>query len=88
MTKTTAVRKSRKIDTKVETASPTIEAPAVSPTVELKGLGIGVFCKAQIAEGKTNKEVFALVKQQFPSASTSIGCIAWYRAAMKKVGQV
>jgi hypothetical protein len=63
-------------------------APVVAPTIEVKGQGIGAFCKEQLMTGKTNQEVFGLVKQQFPNASTTIGCVAWYRAAMKKAGQL
>jgi hypothetical protein len=46
--------------------------------------GVGSFAKEQIAAGKTNAEVLALVKSQFPNAKTTTGCIAFYRTAMAK----
>ena len=46
--------------------------------------GVGSFAKEQIAAGKTNAEVLALVKSQFPDAKTTTGCIAFYRTAMAK----
>jgi hypothetical protein len=80
-----AARKTREPRVTIDTKIP---APVVAPTIEGKGQGIGAFCKEQLMTGKTNQEVFGLVKQQFPNASTSIGCVAWYRAAMKKAGQI
>jgi hypothetical protein len=46
--------------------------------------GVGAFAKDQIAAGKTNAEVLAMVKSQFPDAKTTTGCIAFYRTAMAK----
>ena len=45
--------------------------------------GVGAFAKELIAAGKTNAEVLEAVKKQFPTAKTTTGCIAYYRAAVK-----
>ena len=46
--------------------------------------GIGAFAKEQIAQGKTNQEVLNMISEQFPTARTSMSCIAYYRNAIKK----
>jgi hypothetical protein len=46
--------------------------------------GVGAFAKTLIAEGKTNAEVLAAVKSNFPEAKTTTSCIAFYRTALKK----
>jgi hypothetical protein len=46
--------------------------------------GIGAFAKEQIALGKTNQEVLSMIETQFPTARTSMSCIAYYRNAIKK----
>ena len=45
--------------------------------------GIGAFAKAALTEGKTTAEVLAMVKETFPDAKTTMGCIAYYKAALK-----
>lgn len=45
--------------------------------------GVGEFAKGLIKEGKLNPEVLAAVKEKFPGAKTTMGCIAYYRAAVK-----
>ena len=45
--------------------------------------GVGEFAKNLIREGKTNAEVLAAVKERFEGAKTTMGCIAYYRAAVK-----
>jgi hypothetical protein len=45
--------------------------------------GVGEFAKGLIVEGKTNPEVLEAVKSKFPGAKTTMGCIAYYRAAVK-----
>jgi len=46
--------------------------------------GIGAFAKEQITQGKTNQEVLNMIATQFPTARTSMSCIAYYRNALKK----
>jgi hypothetical protein len=50
---------------------------------------IGSFAKATIAANgnKSNEELLAIVKNEFPNAKTSVNCIAWYKSDMKKKGQ-
>jgi len=48
--------------------------------------GIGAFAKEQIALGKTNQDVLNMIADKFPSARTSMSCIAYYRNAIKKGG--
>lgn len=45
--------------------------------------GVGEFAKGLIKEGKPNAEVLTAVKEKFPGAKTTMGCIAYYRAAVK-----
>lgn len=48
--------------------------------------GVGKFSKDQLAKGKSNADVLALVKKEFPKNSTTLSCIAYYRAHMVKDG--
>jgi hypothetical protein len=41
--------------------------------------GVGAYAKTLIVAGQTNAEVLAAVKEQFPNARTTTGCIAYYR---------
>ena len=50
--------------------------------------GVGAFAKGLIVEGKTNPEILAAVKEKFPDAKTTTGCIAYYRTALKNPGMV
>ena len=43
-------------------------------------------CRQLIAEGKTNEEVWSIVKPLFDMPDTKKGYPAWYRADMKKKG--
>ena len=47
---------------------------------------IGSFAKNILAtqEGLSNQEVLDLILQEFPSAKTSLSCVAWYKSDMKK----
>jgi len=45
--------------------------------------GVGEFAKNMIREGSANADVLAAVKEKFPGAKTTMGCIAYYRAAVK-----
>ena len=47
--------------------------------------GIGKFVKNLITTTKlTNKQILEKVKEQFPDASTSMACIAWYQTDLRK----
>lgn len=48
--------------------------------------GVGAFAKALILEGGTNKDVHAAVMEQFPTAKTSVACIAYYRSKLVLAG--
>jgi hypothetical protein len=48
---------------------------------------VGAFCKEQIIAGKNNAEVLVMVKEKFPDAKTSAGCVAFYRTALSKAGK-
>jgi hypothetical protein len=48
--------------------------------------GVGAFAKALILEGGDNKTVHAAVLEQFPSAKTSVACIAYYRSKLVLAG--
>lgn len=48
--------------------------------------GVGTFAKDLLAKGKSNAEVLEAVKKEFPKNSTTLSCIAYYRAKMVKAG--
>jgi hypothetical protein len=48
--------------------------------------GIGNFAKDLLLEGHTNAAVLAAVKEQFPEAKTTMGCIGYYRAKLVQTG--
>ena len=50
--------------------------------------GIGVFAKALICEGKSNKEVLEAVLETYPSAKTTTSCIAYYRSKLVLAGKL
>lgn len=53
-----------------------------------RGQGIGAFCMELILKGKTNEDVLAAAKKQFPDAKTASASIAWYRNKLKSEGQL
>lgn len=52
-----------------------------------KNEGVGLFIRKLIAEGLGNKEILAIVHEQYGNKNTSYACVAWYRNKMKKTGQ-
>lgn len=54
---------------------------------EPKGPGVGDVAKTLIREGKTNEEVLAAIKEQFPDAKTSMASINWYRNKLRSDGE-
>lgn len=60
---------------------------AAEQTKEPKGPGVGDVAKELIRAGKTNEEVLAAVKEQFPDAKTSMASINWYRNKLRSDGE-
>ena len=54
---------------------------------EPKGPGVGDVAKELIRAGKTNEEVLAAIKEQFPDAKTSMASINWYRNKLRSDGE-
>jgi hypothetical protein len=50
--------------------------------------GIGAFCMDLIINGKSNEEVIAAAKKQFPGANTSTSSVSWYRNKLKQEGKL
>ena len=63
-------------------------APADAPKdKEPKAPGVGDVAKQLIRDGKTNEEVLAAIKEQFPEAKTSMASINWYRNKLRADGE-
>lgn len=56
-------------------------------TKEPKAPGVGDVAKGLIRDGKTNEEVLAAIKEQFPDAKTSMASINWYRNKLRGDGE-
>lgn len=70
------------------TATPAAPAAAAAEKTEkVKKPGIGDFAMGLIRERKTNDEVLAAVKEQFPDASTTMASINWYRNKLRTDGE-
>ena len=50
--------------------------------------GVGAYAKSLLLEGLTNKEVLEKTLEQFPTAKTSVACIAYYRNKLVAAGQL
>ena len=50
--------------------------------------GIGVFAKDLIVQGFSNKEVLTAVLDNYPTAKTSVSCIAYYRSKLVLAGKL
>ena len=50
--------------------------------------GIGKFAKEMLLDGQTNAQVLAAVKDSFPEAKTTMGCIGYYRAKLVFEGKL
>ena len=48
---------------------------------------IGGVAKGAIRMGVTNVEALEAVKSEFPESKTSMACIQWYRAQLRKSGE-
>ena len=53
-----------------------------------KNEGVGQFIRKLIGEGLGNKEVLAIVHEQYGNKNTTYACVAWYRNKMKKAGTI
>lgn len=64
-------------------------AKAAKPKAEVKEprRGVGTAAREAIAAGKTNEEVLAAVKREFPTAKASLASINWYRNKMRSDGE-
>ena len=51
-------------------------------------MNIGNFSRALLLKGLSNAQVLAAVKIQFADAKTTSGCIAWYKADLRKKGMI
>lgn len=72
-------------------AQQVLEAPAeqeVEVAKPEKNVGVGTFIKNLITEGLGNKEILAIVHEQYGNAQTTYACVAWYRNKMKKTSAV
>lgn len=52
-----------------------------------KNEGVGQFIRKLIGEGLSNKDILAIVHEQYGNKNTTYACVAWYRNKMKKAGQ-
>jgi hypothetical protein len=68
-------------DTKTDGAEGAAEQP------KEKAPGVGDVAKELIRGGKTNEEVLAAIKEQFPDAKTSMASINWYRNKLRGDGE-
>ena len=56
-----------------------------APVVKVPG--VGDVAKDLIRAGKTNEEVLASIKEQFPNAKTSMASVNWYRNNLRQAGE-
>jgi len=75
---------------KLQTPAAPKEVKERSPNAVERGpvQGIGVFCKQQIIEGRTNKEILEMIAEQYPSAKTTGACVAYYRSKLVLAGKI
>ena len=59
-----------------------------APAPKAKNEGVGQFIRNLIAEGLGNKEILAIVHEQYGNTSTTYACVAWYRNKVKKASTV
>lgn len=50
----------------------------------MAALKIQTTAYAELAKGKSNEEVLAVVLRRHPNAHTTLGCISYYRSKMNK----
>ena len=57
-------------------------------TAKSRAEGVGTFCEHLILKGKSNEEVLAAAKKQFPDKNPSASSINWYRNKLKREGKI
>lgn len=67
-----------------------VKVEAVVETVAevVKTVKVGQRAKDLILQGLDNKTVLETIKKEYPAGKTSIACIAWYKADLKKAKAV
>ncbi|UGL62801.1 hypothetical protein [Xanthomonas phage MET13-T1] len=70
-------------DTSTQTSGEATETKEQAP----KAPGVGEIAKGLIRDGKTNEEVLAAIREQFPEAKTSMASINWYRNKLRSDGE-
>ena len=50
--------------------------------------GVGAYAKSLLLEGLSNKEALEKTLEQFPSAKTTVACIAYYRNKLVAAGKL
>jgi peptidoglycan hydrolase CwlO-like protein len=63
------------------------EGAAPAEEAKVKEPGVGDLAKALIRDGKSNEEVLAAIKAQFPEAKTSMASVNWYRNNLRTLGE-
>jgi len=56
--------------------------------ISIRSVAEALLVKADGATGLSYDEILAAVKDQFPSAKTTVGCLRWYAAHMRDAGVV
>jgi hypothetical protein len=69
-----------------EVQAPSTEVEAPKAKTE-KNEGVGQFIRKLIGEGLGNKEILAIVHEQYGNKNTTYACVAWYRNKMNKAGK-
>ena len=69
---------------KAKTKAKTKAKPSATKT---KKQGVGAFAMDLIRKNKTNDQILAEVKKQFPAAKTTVASIAWYRNKLRQDGE-
>ena len=52
------------------------------------GNSIGSRSRMLIKTGMSNAAILATIHEEFPSAKTTMACIAWYKSDMRKKGEL
>jgi len=69
-------------------AKPKAEVATTTKTGKPRAEGVGTFCERLILEGKSNEEVLAAAKKQFPDKNPSPSSVNWYRNKLKREGKL
>lgn len=74
----------------VKLQTPPVQPKAANTGSETRGpvQGVGTFSKDLLLQGFSNKEVLAKVQENFPTAKTTVSCIAYYRSKLVLAGKL